>query len=154
MGLERAPGGRVDRSFFYRGDGASGFFERDGSPRKKFFVYKALARMLETPVRLDAQGADTRGFVVLAGRSEKGGEVHLLLANYRIPSQTYRDNAGYSIAVSHLPWGAAKFEVKRYRVTATESLTEIDDGIKEGDSFTATESLPAPAVELIVLKRL
>jgi hypothetical protein len=70
----------MDRSFYYRGDaGTMGFFEMNGSYRKKAYVYKALGSMLDTPRRVAASGADKSGCAVLAGRSENGGMLLVLV---------------------------------------------------------------------------
>jgi hypothetical protein len=51
----------LDRSIYYRADpGALGFFEADGTCRKKTYVYKALGAMLDTRQRLSATGATRR----------------------------------------------------------------------------------------------
>jgi hypothetical protein len=165
----------VDRSLYYRADpGALGFFDPNGTYRKKAYVYKALGDMLDTRQRLAATGADTIGFAVLAGRSEDRNTVQVLISNYEIPEPDrkaplpafvqyraganhrseieYRSNAGYALAVTNLPWGKGGFTVKRYRITKTENWAESETSGK-GGSLEMSNPLPPPGVELIVIRR-
>lgn len=157
----------VDRSFYYRGDGTMGFLEPDGTPRKKVYVYKTLAAMLDTPVRLEARGGDTLGFAALAGKSADGSEVQVMLVNYEIPPPyrrprlqnpfgfmdrrtgiEYSENRGYRLKVSGLGWGTAGYTVHRYRENGPEEIGTTHHGA----IFELTADMPPPAVELIVLK--
>ena len=85
---------------------------------------------------------------MLAGRSADGKTVQVLIGNYEIPERDrkaplpafvqyrkgadhrneieYRNNAGYALAVTHLPWGKGEFSVKRYRITKTENWAESE----------------------------
>ena len=160
--LQDAP---LDRSLYYRADpGALGFFDANGAYRKKAYVYKALGALLDTRQRLAATGADTIGFAVLAGRSSDGNTVQVLIGNYEIPESdrkagagrrheiAYRNNAGYALAVTHLPWGEGEFTVKRYRITRTENWAESETSGK-GGTLEMSVPLPPPGVELIVIRR-
>jgi xylan 1,4-beta-xylosidase len=165
---------KLDRSVYYRGDpGAMGLFEMDGSYRKKAYVYKALGAMLETPRRLASSGGDTAGFAVLAGRSADGKTVQVLIVNYEIPEAyrgpltarsplmtlerrtgiQYRDNGGYALTVSNLPWGKGEFGVKRYRISKTDNFARADETAGKGGTLKLSSDLAAPAAELIVLRR-
>jgi hypothetical protein len=64
----------------------------------------------------------------------------------------YRDNAGYALVVTHLPWGQGEFTVKRYRVTRTENWAESESSGK-GGALEMSNPLPPPGVELIVIRR-
>jgi hypothetical protein len=167
--------GVVDVSAYYAGTaGGMGMFERDGSYRKKAYVFKANGKLLATPQRLAVSGADTIGFAVLAGRSADSATVQILVANYEIqqptgpPQQTaapgshplarrkgirYDNNRGYDLTVNNLPWGAGEFTVQRYRVSKTENLDLVGETSGRGGTFALTNPLPPPAVELIVLRR-
>jgi hypothetical protein len=163
----------LDRSLYYRADpGALGFFDADGTYRKKACAFKAVGAMLDTPQMLSATGADTQGFAVLAGRSTDGKSVQVLIANYEIPEIErkrpvpaflkyrggfdhrqeieYRDNRGYALTVKNLPWGDAGFTVKRYRLTATENLAKSET-TGHGPTLEISNPLPPPGVELIVI---
>lgn len=77
----------VDRAHFYRADGAwMGLFGAHGEYLKPAFTFLATGKMLSTPERLEASGADTFGFAVLAGRSGDGKMVQVLISNYEIPA--------------------------------------------------------------------
>ena len=65
----------------------------------------------------------------------------------------YRDNAGYNLTISNLPWGKRAFSVERYRISKTQNLDLVDERSSEGPSFTLSNTLAPEAVELIVLER-
>lgn len=61
-----------------------GMFNSYGIPQKPYFVFLAYRRLLdETPYFLPSEGGDVdRGLAVLAGRSEAGDQVQLLVSNF------------------------------------------------------------------------
>jgi xylan 1,4-beta-xylosidase len=65
----------------------------------------------------------------------------------------YRDNAGYNMEINNLPWGNARFTVKRYRISDTQNLDLVEERSAAGMSFTMSTALAPDAVELIVLQR-
>ncbi|MCP5118469.1 MAG: hypothetical protein GY953_47260, partial [bacterium] len=171
--LQDAP---VDLAHYYRGDAGHpmGLFHCDGAFKKKAYAYLAMARMLDTPRRLAATGADTIGFAVLAGRSDDGRKVQVLISNYeRIPPTRrrpprkpgprdllprpadvfdYRDNDGYELTVENLPWGDAPFDVQRYRVSEERDFELVGESAERGATFRLAEPLPPPGIELVVLQ--
>jgi hypothetical protein len=77
----------IAHAHFYRGDAAwMGLFSLDAKYFKTAYTFKAMGKMLDTPQRLDVNGADTFGFAALAGRSADGKTVQILLSNYAIPA--------------------------------------------------------------------
>jgi xylan 1,4-beta-xylosidase len=143
----------ADRAHYYRGDATTmGLFDPQGGYRKKGYAFKAAGAMLETPRRLQATGGDNAGFAVLAGRAEDGATVQVLISNYEIPGRQYRDNRGYALRVSSLPWGKSAYTVKRYRTTPAESWAESESS-GQGESFEMSNALEPPGVELIVIRR-
>ncbi len=65
----------------------------------------------------------------------------------------YRDSLGYKLGVSNLPWGNAAFSIKRYRISKTQNLELVEDGIGKGSAVNLSNPLAPDAVELIVLTR-
>jgi len=65
----------------------------------------------------------------------------------------YRDNAGYALTIDNLPWGAAAFSIKRYRISKTENFDLVEEVSAAGGSFHLSRSLAPDAIELIVLRR-
>ncbi len=179
----------IDHAHFYRGDAAwMGLFDLNGYYYKPAYVFKAMGQMRNTPVRLAVTGADTFGFAVLAGKSEDGKTVQILISNYARPADfkprpmiaapetidptlpslwerypgtpfpnrtdiVYRDNAGYNLSIANLPWGKAAFTVRRYRISARQSLDLAEERTANGPSLTLSNPLPVDTVELIVLER-
>jgi xylan 1,4-beta-xylosidase len=77
------------------------------------------------------------------------------LSNKVPPPRTnivYRDNGGYHLTIDHLPWGAKKFSMKRFRLNDTQDLALVDEKSETGPSLTVSAALPPDAVELIVLE--
>jgi hypothetical protein len=171
----------LDQAHFYRGDAAwMGLFNLQGQFYKTAYTFEAMGKMLDTPQRLAVEGTDTFGFAALAGRSTDDKTVQIFIANYAIPENilakmhtpsvqkpgsrghiwlphrtdiVYRDNAGYDLTVSNLPWGKEAFSLKRYRLSATQNLELVERGSGNGGSMRLSHPLPTDTVELIVLER-
>jgi hypothetical protein len=139
--------------------------------------------MNRTPLRLATSGGDDQGFSVEAGRSRNQEEVRVLLANYEIPPQdqgpfppfivnnnftipgiatftlldrrpvTYADNNGYDLTVNGLHGNGRRYLVSRYRVDDSHNLTLVDQTLQRGRRINLSATLPAPAVELVVIRR-
>jgi xylan 1,4-beta-xylosidase len=166
----------VAHAILYRGDSVlNGMFDATGEPLKKFYVFKAMSEMLETPQRLFVTGADTFGFSVLAGRSRDGKKVRVLIGNYeiikdvgplhpnfvsgteiavRLPRRAveYKDNQGYLLTVRNLPWGKKPFTITRYRIDETHNLDAGSEQSGSGGSAQLNQTLSPPAVELIEIQ--
>jgi xylan 1,4-beta-xylosidase len=170
----------IARAAYYRNDAdnGSGFalVANDGTLTKTGDAFKAVGAMNRTPLRLATTGGDDQGFAVEAGRSWRRGEVRVLLANYEIPaadqgplpfpdnlftipgiatftildrrSVTYTNNDGYDLSVTGL---RRRYVVSRYRLDDGHDLTLVDRSVQRGDSLRLTATLPAPAVELVVI---
>jgi hypothetical protein len=65
----------------------------------------------------------------------------------------YRNNAGYDLKIENLPWEAATFSVKRYRISKSQSLDLVEQTSGSGDTLNLSNPLAPDAVELIVLQR-
>jgi xylan 1,4-beta-xylosidase len=171
--LQDAP---IKLAILYRGDSVlNGMFKSSGEPLKKFYVFKAMGAMLETPQRLSVSGEDTFGFSVLAGRSRDRKTVRVLVSNYeiikdvatlhptkvagteiavRLPRRNveYKDNHGYSITVKNLPWGKKPYAIKRYRIDQTHDLAVVDEQSGSGGTVRLEAPLTSPAVELVEIQ--
>ena len=65
----------------------------------------------------------------------------------------YRDNAGYNLTITNLPWGEKTFSVKRYRISETQNLDLVEEKSGAGGTLNFSSPLAPDAVELIVLQR-
>jgi xylan 1,4-beta-xylosidase len=65
----------------------------------------------------------------------------------------YVNNQGYDLTIKNLPWGNAAFTIIRYRIDATHNLDKIDETQGQKGSAHLTAKLPAPSVELVVLRK-
>ena len=187
----------VAKAFIFRGDAGMGtdkdpdpdlttrMFNRDGSPMPNGYGFLAAGRMLETPRRLAVvAGADDKGFAVLAGKTESGDKLQVLLTNYAIPakyleptSRTSLDfelpgtgvpvsmrlpprrtdahqtnNGGYQLTIEHLPPGLQHYQIYRYRLDASHSLSLVDSHRGSGTQVRASAIMAPPSIELIVIE--
>lgn len=164
----------IERAILYRGDSLpSGLFDSNGRPLKKFYAMKALAELLQTPKRVAVTGADTVGFAVLAGMSNDGKTLQVLISNHEVPKALkplhptpalnfkrvplreidYKDNRGYKLVIERLPWGNSRFTVKRYRLDENHDLAGVEDRTSRGNRVELSNELPPPAIELITLRK-
>jgi hypothetical protein len=65
----------------------------------------------------------------------------------------YHNNAGYNLAIKNLPWGAAPFNVKRYRISKSQNLDLVETVSGKQGTLNLSNSLPTDTVDLIVLTR-
>jgi hypothetical protein len=73
-----------------------------------------------------------------------------------LPNRTdivYRENAGYCLTISNLPWGKAAFNIKRYRISKTQRLELVEEKAGNGDTLMLSNSFPVDTVELLVFER-
>jgi hypothetical protein len=65
----------------------------------------------------------------------------------------YRNNAGYNLTISNLPWGNEAFTMKRYRISKSDNFELIEEKSGAGGNLKIGNSLAPDAVELMVLQR-
>jgi xylan 1,4-beta-xylosidase len=66
----------------------------------------------------------------------------------------YRNNAGYNLTISNLPWGNDAFTIKRYRISKSENFELVEEKSGADGSLKLRNPLAPDAVELIVLQRI
>ena len=129
--FEDAP---IDHAHFYRGDAAwMGLFDLNSYYYKPAYVFKAMGQMLAAPMRVAVTGADTFGFALLAGKSEDGKTVQVLISNYAKPadfkpayaygSRVHRPNPAFSLG--SLPWRSIP-QSQRHRLSRQCRLQPLD----------------------------
>jgi hypothetical protein len=155
------------------------FGPKGTTPLKTGHALIAMGRMKDTPQKLAVQGADDKGFAVQAARTKNGDTVQVLISNYQIPAEflgrrkgpnrltvgtefsvdllerrafEYADNKGYSLTIDNLPAGRS-YAVERYRINANHDFSLVDTSIGTGPAIHLYASLPAPGIELVVLKK-
>ncbi len=147
--MERAP---IDLAALYRADN---LFGSDGAtPDRTGGALIALGRMKDTPLELRAEGADSCGFAVEAGRSADGRTVQILLSNYQIPARrgaAYGGNGGYDLTVRHLQPGR-RYTIERYRISAAQGFGRVSRAVQTGATVRLRAALPPPGIELIVIR--
>ncbi len=112
----------VAKAFIFRGDAGMGtdkdpdpdlttrMFNRDGTPMVNGYGFLAAGRLLDTPQRLAVNGADDKGYAVLAGRNQSGDQIRVLITNYAIPAQYLQPTSKTSLDFD-LPIAATRVPV-------------------------------------------
>jgi hypothetical protein len=137
----------VDVAAFYSGDTLGwGFVDRYGAPKTTFFAFKAFRRLLDTPVRVEANGSDIeQGFGVLAGLARDKSRASLLVSNYRA------DYDDYEIIARNLPWDGETL-VTRVVVDQEHALESVATERFAGDSpLVISAPVITPSVYLFEL---
>ena len=60
---------------------------------------------------------------------------------------------GIRCGSTNLPWGDHEFSVRRYRITEKENFDPTGEASGRGTTFTVSNPLPPPGIELIVLEQ-
>jgi len=67
---------------------------------------------------------------------------------------SYRDNAGYRLLITALPWGKAFFTIKRYRISARQPFELVESRTAAGDgALRMSVAMPIDSVDLLVFRR-
>lgn len=90
---------KLDMANYYTGTAFFwGMFDDWGNPYKNFYTFRAFRWLLDTPVRIVADGSDQDAFAVLAGQSEDGASATIMISNLRTPCDQYK------ISIKNSPW--------------------------------------------------
>ena len=65
----------------------------------------------------------------------------------------YRDNLGYNLTISNLPWGKSAFSIKRYRISRTQNLDLVEERSGKDGALNLSNPFEPNTLELIVLTR-
>jgi hypothetical protein len=136
----------IDHAHFYRGDAAwMGLFDIQGHYFKTAYTFQAMGKMLDTPQRLEVVGADTFGLAALAGRSEDGNTVQIIISNYAIPE-------GFKPHIMQMPPELLKASPPVPDFSKVKLLPPRTDIVyRNNDGYTLTiENLPWGATAFIV----
>ncbi|MCF7854297.1 MAG: hypothetical protein K9N51_05825 [Candidatus Pacebacteria bacterium] len=142
--LQDAP---VDMTNYYRaGLMTRGMFDHDsGRPHKPFYAFRAFKKVLtETPARCAVSGADPdNGLAVLAGKSEVGDVLNLLLTNFDA------DPARWKIELQNVS-GTCRL-AHNLVLDASRNLEDDPDDSVCLENNTLAVSMPAYSVRLVTI---
>jgi xylan 1,4-beta-xylosidase len=142
IGLQDTP---IDIATFYSGTTFMwGMFTSSGAPQKPYYAFLAFRRMLDSPVRLElAQGASP-SVRALAGISEDGRTVRILMSN---PS---KDSRIVQVQLKDLPWtGPSQYEEQ---VVNDRYDLQTVGGTRTFSSSMLRENLTEQSVVLLTLR--
>jgi xylan 1,4-beta-xylosidase len=113
----------LSRAFRYRGNefwgSPFGLFLSSGGFKKTAYAFLAMKKVLQTPVRLACKGSDNAGFAVLAGRSETGGNVTVLISDF------HANYSEFELSINGLPWKGKTVIVEIYLLDDTNDLALV-----------------------------
>lgn len=144
--LQDAP---VDRAMFYSGAWEIfGLFDDYGIPRKSFYVFRAMAMLLDAPNRiLCDKDSMYNDISVIAGLTDSEDEAIIMLSNFN------SNQSMTNLLISDLPWeNDTRVEVFVIDAESNLNLSPLVRTFEER-SFVLQEELSAPAVKLIRLTR-
>ena len=132
-------GGKEGRGF--------GLFYDNGEFKKTAYAFLAMNRMLETPVRLACNGSNDAGFAALAGRSDGGSSVRVLISSF----DSYYEE--FTLALRNLPWQGRVVRCEVYVVDVTNNLTLVDKFEQaQVGSLTISRKIAPSCIYLISLE--
>jgi hypothetical protein len=140
---------KVDVANYYTGTAFFwGMYDNHGVPYKNFYPFRAFRWMLDTPLRVQADGAETSdeaSFAVLAGLAEDRKSASVMISNQ------VSNHSAYTIALKNVPWkGATSAAI--YRIDASHNLEQTETrSLKAGELLTIT-NVAAPSVTLVKLR--
>jgi hypothetical protein len=116
----------------------------DGDPRPGAYGFYLVGQLLrETPVRLKAEGGDEQGYAVLAGQSEDGDAVDVLISNFNAAAK------GYSLEIGSLPWGETDtYTVEVISLDDRHANEVVEQTEGKGKTFHAEAEIEAPFARL------
>ncbi len=142
--LQDAP---VDRAMFYSGNWEIfGLFDDYGIPRKSFYVFRAMAMLLDAPNRiLCDKDSSYNDISVIGGLTESKDQAVIMLSNFNSKEELI------NIEVNNLPWdNPTKVEIF---LIDDENKLNLSPGTRrfQNNTFILKEKLPAPVVAIIRL---
>jgi xylan 1,4-beta-xylosidase len=142
--LQDAP---VDIATFFSGTTFMwGLFTSSGAPQKPYYAFLAFQRLLETPRRLAIEAPAEKDTSALAGISEDGKIVRVLVTNFSHSQQAIR------LKLSHLPWaGPSTYE--QSIIDAGHDLSIIHSGqLSRGTGDTIEFDADGPSISLFTIR--
>ncbi len=130
---------RTDEYYF-------GLFHDDGSLSYSGLVFQMLSRFRETPVRIPASGGDKLGQTILAGRSDSGEELAVLI------SDTASAVTAYNCQIEGLAEGK-NYHYFQYRIDASHRFELAGTGVITDSAPEISGVVTAPFTELILIFR-
>jgi xylan 1,4-beta-xylosidase len=137
----------VDIATFFSGTTFMwGLFTSSGAPQKPYYAFLAFQRLLETPQRLAIETPTERDLSALAGISEDGKIMRVLVTNFSHSQHQIR------LKLNHLPWaGPATYE--QNIIDAGHDLSTIHSGqLSRGAEDTIDFDADGPSISLFTIR--
>jgi hypothetical protein len=129
------------------------WFDETGRPAAALRALELGARMSSTPRRAQLEVEPDQGVTGLAGSSEDGETVQILLTRSRSEKDQPPPSPAFVLYVRDLPWGPVDFVTERYRLDAERHGELVSEGAGRGGLARISAPLAAPALELVVLRK-
>ena len=143
----------VTVSLRYRGNGGErggrgfGLFYNNGEFKKTAYSFLAMKHMLETPLRPVSNASNDLGFCTLAGMSEEGNLVRILVSDYDSTC------SGLVLTVKNVPWQSRTVRLEVHLIDAKSNLTLVDKSEQTRvEPITVSRQMVPSSVYLITLR--
>jgi hypothetical protein len=119
-----------------------GLFTFHGVPRKNYHAMRAFRLLLDTPLRVEATGAQPSRLAVCAGMNKEKNKARILIANLR-------EEQPLRLVVRGLPW-QGRTQCEMLVLDAAHDRKGRQDGL-HAEGLDLSAELKAPAVGLLTL---
>lgn len=138
-----------DKVFWYRTDEyLFGLFdENTGQYHFSGRAFDAVNNLNFTPNRLNTTGGDNLGKTILAGVSNSGDSINVLISDHAYSS------TGYNLNLSNIA-SLDNYSYEIYRVVVSDSLTRVSTGVVASTNNTISVGAIAPYTDLIRLTKI
>ena len=142
--LQDAP---VDAANYYTGEiQGFGLFDFHGVPKKTFYAMKAFRGLLDTPLRLAAQGGQPDRLAICAGTNPDRSAVGILISSFQSGDTTVE------LRLKGLPWRGPTV-CETCVVDALQNLAKAGEVKLAADGIRISQELKGASVCLLKLKR-
>lgn len=143
-----------DRDVGYYARRSGRWFDEAGRERPALAAFELAAGLLDAPARLRLRAPRDSGIEGVAGLSEDGRTLKILLTRLRPPDDRAELAPSYVLYVRNLPWGADPFTIERFRLDDDHQAGErVENGSGRAGLARVSGLFGPPALELIVLRR-
>lgn len=128
--------GEVDAAYHYRGDfhgnncESFGLHWGNGERKTTAYALKAWDTIVQTPYRRMATGSDWRRHTIMAGRSEDGRQLHVLLANVGDTEVGRFDLTINQLGACEMPRTITRLILESTGFTVAESYLDVQDSLR------------------------
>ena len=140
--LQNAP---VDVCNYFKNLGDFGIFTHHGRPKRTYYSMKAFNELLQSSIRLHAEGGVKNTCSIAAGTNESRSEITVLIGNL------HNNEPKTTITLNAFPWkGQTNFDL--YRIDETHEFEKTDSGTLSIDNQTVRFDFEKPSSSVVLIR--